>query len=128
MGDDAKSDSSVRVLVLLAFAVSAFMIFAGLGKLPLMQPDEERNAEVAREMKQSGNWLIPTYDCLPYLDKPSFFFKTVALSFSTFGETSAAARLPSALFGFGLLAMLFCFCRRAYSARTAALAMLVVGT
>ncbi len=128
MGDDAKSDTAGRILVLLAFALSAFMIFAGLGKLSLMQPDEERNTEVAREMQQSGNWLVPTYDCLPYLDKPAFFFKAVGLSMSAFGETSGAARLPSAVFGFALLVILFRFCSRGYNARSAAFAVLVVGT
>ncbi len=128
MGGDAKSDTAGRSLVLLAFALSAFMIFAGLGRLSLMQPDEERNAEVAREMAVSGNWLIPTYNCLPYLDKPAFFFKAVALSFTAFGQSSAAARLPSAVCGFGLLVMLFLFCSRGYNTRSAAFAVLVVGT
>ena len=128
MGGNAKSDAASRFLVLLAFLVAAFTLFAGLGKLALMEPDEERNAEVAREMKQSGAWLIPTYDGLPYLDKPAFYFKTVALSFAAFGESNAAARLPSALSGFALLVLLFGFCRRAYSERCAALAVLVVAT
>ncbi|MGD0650958.1 MAG: glycosyltransferase family 39 protein [Verrucomicrobiia bacterium] len=93
-----------------------------------MEPDEERNVEVAREMKQSGAWLIPTYDGLPYLDKPAFYFKAVALSFAMFGESNAAARLPSALSGFAVLALLFGFCRRVYNERCAALAVLVVAT
>ncbi|MGD0058293.1 MAG: glycosyltransferase family 39 protein [Verrucomicrobiia bacterium] len=128
MESAAKYDTAGRSLVFLAFALSAFMVFAGLGKLSLMKPDEERNAEVAREMEQSGSWLIPTYNGLPYLDKPAFFFKVVGLCFSVFGESSAAARLPSAVFGFALLVMLFRFCRGAYDARTAALAVMIVGT
>jgi hypothetical protein len=126
--EDARAPTSSHVLTVIAFAVSAFTIFAALGTLSLMQPDEERNAEVAREMKQSGSWLIPTFNGLPYLDKPAFFFKTVAISFSVFGETNAAARLPSAVFGFGLLVMLFGFCRRVYNAQAAALSVFVVGT
>jgi len=51
-----------------------------LGDLPLEQPDEGRNAEVAREMKAAGAWLVPTYDGIAYLDKPAFYFKAVALS------------------------------------------------
>ena len=111
-----------------AFLLGAFLIFARLGALPLLQPDEGRNAEVAREMNQSGAWLVPTYNGLPYLDKPSFYFKTVALSFALFGETETAARLSSALFGFALLAMAFAFCRREYTERTAALAVMIVAT
>lgn len=113
---------------MIAFALGAFLIFGGLGHLPLMQPDEGRNAEVAREMKESGNWLVPTYNGLPYLDKPAFYFKTVALSFSLLGETETAARLSSALSGFLLLVLTFLFARREYGTRTGALAVMVIAT
>jgi len=128
MGGNAKSDAIARCLILMAFLLAAFVLFAGLGRLALMSPDEERNAEVAREMKESGAWLVPTYNCLPYLDKPSFFFKTVALSFAAFGETEAAARLPSALSATLLLALAFAFCQREYGARAATLAVMIIGT
>ena len=126
------SATSNRRLTVVAFCVGLYMIFAGLGQLPLMDPDEGRNAEVAREMKNatswSRSWLIPTLDGLPYMDKPAFYFKTVALSFALLGESEATARLPSALFGFALLGMVYLFCRRVYNARCAALAVLVVAT
>ncbi len=104
------------------------MIFYRLGGLPLMQPDEGRNAEVAREMHLSGAWLVPTYDGLAYLDKPAFYFRAVALSFDLFGQSQATARLPSALAALALLGVLFLFLRRAYDTRTAALAVAVVAT
>ena len=113
-------------LPILAFLVSAWAVFGHLGDFPLLAPDEGRNAEVAREMKEAGAWLVPTYDGATYLDKPAFFFKAVAISLALFGESEATARLPSALFGFGLVVALFAFCRRAYDTRTAALAMVVV--
>lgn len=115
-------------LPVLAFVIAGAMVLARLGDLPLLAPDEGRNAEVAREMMGSHAWLIPTYDGVVYLDKPAFYFKLVALSLSVFGESEWAARLPSALFGVALLAVVFAFCRRAYDARTAALAVLVVAT
>jgi 4-amino-4-deoxy-L-arabinose transferase-like glycosyltransferase len=85
-----------RLIALVAFAIAATCIFVRLGELPLLQPDEGRNAQVAREMLVSHSWLIPTYDGLPYLDKPAFFFRAVALSFALFGESELAARIPSA--------------------------------
>lgn len=117
---------SHRWLVHLAFVFAAFMLFVHLGDVPLISPDEGRNAEVAREMRERGAWLVPTYDGLPYLDKPAFFFKAVAFSFSLFGESETSARLPSALAGFALLAMVFFFCRRVYEERTASLAVMVL--
>lgn len=113
---------------LIAFAIAATCIFARLGDLPLLQPDEGRNAEVAREMLATRAWLIPTYDGLPYLDKPAFYFRAVAISFASGGVSELAARMPSALSGLLLLVLIYAFCRRAYDGLTAALAVVVVGT
>ena len=112
----------------LAILFAAWATFFHLGDFPLLSPDEGRNAEVAREMMEAGAWLVPTYDGATYLDKPAFFFKAVALSLAAFGNTEFAARLPSALFGFGLLVMVYGFCRRTYDATTAALAIVVVAS
>jgi len=111
-----------------SFMISAYMLFGRLGGWPLISPDEGRNAEVAREMSLSHSWLVPTYNGLVYLDKPAFYFKTIALSFSLFGESEGVARLSSAFFGFALLLAVFLFCRRVYDQRTAMLAMLIVAT
>ncbi|MCX7097244.1 MAG: glycosyltransferase family 39 protein [Methylococcales bacterium] len=114
--------------VAFAFFISAFMLFWRLGGLALITPDEGRNAEVAREMGLSHAWLVPTYDGLAYLDKPAFYFKTIALTFSLFGESEAMARLSSALFGFALVVAAFFFCKKMYGQRTAILAVLIVST
>jgi hypothetical protein len=105
-----------------------FALFFRLGTLPLLQPDEGRNAEVAREMKNSGAWLSPSYNGIAYLDKPAFYFKAVALSLAAFGDNETAARLPSALFGLALLAISFAFCRRVYGLRCAVMAVIVIAT
>jgi 4-amino-4-deoxy-L-arabinose transferase-like glycosyltransferase len=113
---------------LLVLAVAWVAVCFRLGALPLEQPDEGRNAEVAREMKASGAWLAPTYNGIAYLDKPAFYFKAVALSLATFGDSETAARIPSAAFGLGLLALVYFFCRREYGVRCAALAAIVLAT
>ena len=123
------SSGNIPGLRLIAIVVVFVSLCLGLGRLPLIQPDEGRNAEIAREMKDSGAWLVPTFNGVDFLDKPAFFFKAVALSFSALGNTETAARLPSAIFGVGLIALIFLFCRRVYgSARVAWLAVMVVAT
>jgi 4-amino-4-deoxy-L-arabinose transferase-like glycosyltransferase len=117
-----------RALAVAAFLFAAVLLFARLGELPLVQPDEGRNAEIAREMKESGAWLVPTYDGIPYLDKPAFHFRAVALSLSLLGDSEFAARLPSVVFALALLAALFVFCRRVYGPRCAALAVVITAT
>lgn len=113
---------------MLALVVAWVAICFRLGALPLEQPDEGRNAEVAREMKQSGAWLVPTYNGIAYLDKPAFYFKAVAISLAMFGDSETAARIPSAVFGIGVLALTYWFCRRKYGVRCAALAAIVLAT
>jgi 4-amino-4-deoxy-L-arabinose transferase-like glycosyltransferase len=114
--------------LLAAVLVVFFMLFNRLGDLALISPDEGRNAEVAREMLLTGNWLVPVYNGLDYLDKPAFYFRTIALTYAVLGVSETSARLSSALAGCGLLLVLYAFCRREYSARTALLAVMVVAT
>jgi len=114
--------------VWLAVAVVWFALCFRLGHLSLISPDEGRNAEVAREMKESGAWLVPTYNGVDYLDKPAFYFKTVALSLAAFGNNETAARLPSAVFGLALVAMSFAFCRKIHGIRCGLLAAIVIAT
>jgi 4-amino-4-deoxy-L-arabinose transferase-like glycosyltransferase len=137
MGEPARAETSSlageaqrkarRWWTLAAFLFAGLCLFARLGGWALINPDEGRNASIALEMKTSGAWLVPTYDGLPYLDKPAFYFRAVALSFSLFGESEAAARLPSAIFGFALLVVVYLFCCREFDWRTGALAVVVLG-
>ena len=111
-----------------AVTVSGLALLWRLGGYPLVQPDEGRNAEVAREMEASGAWLIPTLNGIPYLDKPALYFKLVGLSMGMFGNSEWAARLPSALFGLATLGLVFAFCKREYTTARAATAVIMVAT
>ena len=110
---------------LAAFLFVAFVFFFRLGSYPLINPDEGRNAQVALEMHESGAWLVPTLNGYPYLDKPAFYFRLVALSIAALGKNEASARLPSGLFAMALCVLVYFFCRRVYGRRLAALAVVV---
>lgn len=73
------------------------LFFPGLGVPGLMDPDEGRYAEIAREMLLLKDWLIPHLNLVPYLEKPPLMHWLTSLSFAAFGLTEWAARLASAL-------------------------------
>jgi len=114
--------------LLLLFVLAGSLFFAGLGSLPLLEPDEGRNAEVAREMLASGDWITPHYDALPYLDKPAVFFCLVASSFKLAGLHEWSARAPSALMGLCLLLLCWFLARRMFGDSTAVRAGVIIAT
>jgi len=111
-----------------ALLLAAFVLCFRLGAPPLADPDEGRNAEVAREMATSGWSLVPTLDGIDYLDKPPLYFAIVAASLRALGHTETAARLPSALFAFATLLALALYLRRHAPDREVALAIVVTVT
>jgi 4-amino-4-deoxy-L-arabinose transferase-like glycosyltransferase len=80
------------------------LILAAL--FPLVDPDEGRNAEIAREMATSGQLLVPQLAGMPYLDKPPGYFWAAAAAIRLFGPVPFAARLPSVLAGFVTLLLI----------------------
>ncbi|HTR98058.1 MAG TPA: glycosyltransferase family 39 protein [Candidatus Acidoferrales bacterium] len=92
------------VPVVLAAALLVSLVLAL--RLPLLDPDEGRNAEVAREMSADGDVVVPHLAGLPYLDKPPLLFALAALSIRAFGATPLAARLPAMLAALATLLLL----------------------
>ncbi len=114
-------------LALLLFA-AAVMFFAGLGRLPLLEPDEGRNAEVGREMLASGDWITPHFNSFPVLDKPAVFFWMVAASFKAFGVSEGAARMPSAIMGAATMLLVWFLGRRMFGNSAGLRAALIFAT
>ena len=81
-----------------AIVVVVFGLGFRIGSYPLMDPDEGRNAEIAREMAESNNYVVPRLNGLPYLDKPVLYFAATAATMEALGHSEFAARLPSLLF------------------------------
>jgi len=81
--------------------VGLILFFFRLEAPGLMDPDEGRYAEIAREMLLLKDWLIPHLNLLPYLEKPPLVYWLTALCFQVLGPSELAARLPSALCALG---------------------------
>ncbi len=101
--------------VLAILALSLLLSLWTALRYPLVDPDEGRNAEVAREMSVDGDVVIPHLAGLPYLDKPPLLFAAGAACIRVLGPTPLAARLPAMLASLATLALLARAARRRVS-------------
>ena len=78
------------------FAIATTLLFLGLRGI--WDPDEGRYTNVALNMLDSGDWLIPrrSYE-VAHWTKPPLTYWAIASSIAAFGSNPFAARLPSAL-------------------------------
>lgn len=82
--------AAARYALLIPLVASAFV---GIAAAPLSEPDEARYAEIGREMLESGDWVTPRLNGLPYFEKPPLVYWLTAASFAAFGERELSARL-----------------------------------
>src|SRR6266705_2886726 len=106
------SPSRQLITLPLLLMLAAVALGWNLNGYRLFDPDEGRNAEVAREMAQSNDYVVPHLDGLPYLDKPIVYFAGAAAMMELFGPTEAAARLPAYLATLATIGLLVWFARR----------------
>jgi 4-amino-4-deoxy-L-arabinose transferase-like glycosyltransferase len=123
-----ENHSALQRHLLYLLIISALLFFVGLGRFPLLEPDEGRNAEVAREMLVLRDFITPHFNYLVYLDKPALFFWMVAGSFKVFGLNEFAARFPSALMGLGTVLLVWLMGRKMFGNRPALLAACVAAS
>ncbi len=83
----------------IALSVGLIVLTFGLGDYGFYEPHEGHFAGVAREMLLRGDWVTPTLNKAPYLNKPPLLYWLIATSTATFGFTEYAARLPVAIAG-----------------------------
>ncbi|MCR4291799.1 MAG: glycosyltransferase family 39 protein [Candidatus Kuenenia sp.] len=109
--------------------ISIFLFFFELGSRSFEVRDVRRFAEIAQEMLQNGNWLIPYKHGEIYMNKPPMFMWLIAL-FSSIGQhvTPLTARLPGAIAGLASTLITFCFVKKFSSKRTAFIAAVVLAT
>jgi 4-amino-4-deoxy-L-arabinose transferase-like glycosyltransferase len=91
----------------LLIALGALLLFVpGMGAVHLFDWDEINFAEIAREMRVSGDWSRPQMAFAPFHEKPPLFLWMQAACMALFGVGEFAARLPNALCGAVTLVLL----------------------
>lgn len=97
--------SFVKALAVLAL-LDAALVLPRLGTTTLWNIDEGRIAEAAREMRESGDWITPRINTVPFSCYPPLPYWLLASTGSLLGFTEFAMRLPTALAGIGLLVVI----------------------
>jgi 4-amino-4-deoxy-L-arabinose transferase-like glycosyltransferase len=100
-----------RVYGAIAVLAPAFFFLYGLDAFPLRDNNEGLYAGIARAMLDSGQYVVPQLNGVPYIEKPPLLYWLAALSMALLGATPAAARLPGAAAMLCLCLCLYQFCR-----------------
>lgn len=115
-----------QFVVLLVAAV----IFLGciLSPPALMDDMDATQAQIARTMLDTGDWVTARINGVIYLEKPPLKYWLIALSFRVFGVHDWAARIPTALAAVLLCWVTALFGTWAFGARAGAYAGLCLAT
>jgi 4-amino-4-deoxy-L-arabinose transferase-like glycosyltransferase len=102
------------------------VLSSNIGGLSIYALDEAKNAACAREMMESGNLIVPTFNGELRTDKPPLHYYFMMLSYQVFGVNPFAARFFSVIMGVFTLLITFRFVRRHADQRTAIFSVLVL--
>jgi 4-amino-4-deoxy-L-arabinose transferase-like glycosyltransferase len=113
---------------ILLLALAAGLSFPNLGRPSLWDIDEGNNAEAAREMLESGNWVVPTFNYELRVDKPALLYWLQIGAYEWFGVNEFAARFPSAVAALLAVLMAYELARGMFGAATGLLAGVALAT
>jgi len=100
-------------LFLLSAAYFSYKLWGG----SLYAWDEGWYGEVAREAVEGKEWLTFHYNYQTWMQKPPLFIWMVAAAFKVFGINEFGERIPSAIFGFGSVILLYFLARELFSSK-----------
>jgi len=94
-----RSDNRKRFFIYLAVLLFAGAIYLGCIISPpsLMDDVDAVQAQIARNMLTSGDWVTARLDGIAYLEKAPLIYWIIAVSYEIFGTHDWAARVPIAL-------------------------------
>jgi 4-amino-4-deoxy-L-arabinose transferase-like glycosyltransferase len=101
---------------------------AGNGRISLWDRDEPRYAGCTREMRESGDWIHPTFNAEGRYHKPILIYWLMLAGTWVGGDNPFGARLISSIAGAGTCLLVWGLGRRMFGPRAGLLAALVLAT
>jgi 4-amino-4-deoxy-L-arabinose transferase-like glycosyltransferase len=123
-----EGDSSRRY-ELIVLAVAAVIFLGCIVSPPSLMDDVDAvQAQIARNMLDSGDWVTAHLNGVAYLEKAPLKYWMIAMAFKIFGVHDWVARLPVSLSAFGLCWLTFRIAAWGFSARAGLYSGLVIAT
>jgi 4-amino-4-deoxy-L-arabinose transferase-like glycosyltransferase len=122
---DGKRLYSYLIVLLVAAAV---YVGCMLSPPSLMDDVDAVQAQIARNMLTSGDFVTARLDGIPYLEKAPLIYWLIAGSFKIFGATDWAARIPMVLAAIGLAWLTTAFGMWAFGRRAGLYAGICIST
>jgi 4-amino-4-deoxy-L-arabinose transferase-like glycosyltransferase len=113
-----------RTLLIALLVAAALPYFLNLGATSIIDANEAFYAETPREMIESGDYISPTFNYEPRLNKPPLSYWVVAAAYHAGGVSVGASRLPIAFGAMVIIATAFLLGREAFSTRAGLIAAL----
>jgi 4-amino-4-deoxy-L-arabinose transferase-like glycosyltransferase len=113
---------------LLIAALALVLNLAGNGRISLWDRDEPRYAGCTREMRESGDYIHPTFNGEPRYHKPVLIYWLMLGGTALGGDNAFGARLVSALMGTGTVLLVWGLGRRMFGRDAGRLAALMLAT
>jgi 4-amino-4-deoxy-L-arabinose transferase-like glycosyltransferase len=94
----AEDDRKRSYLYLAVLTFAAVVYLGGIISPPSLMDDVDAvQAQIARNMLASGDWVTARLDGVPYLEKPPLIYWAIGFSYKAFGLHDWAARVPIAI-------------------------------
>ena len=129
-GQPGEAGDGKRVHFYLIVLLVAAAVYAGCMISPpsLMDDVDAVQAQIARNMLTSGDWVTARLDGVPYLEKAPLIYWLIAESYKFFGVSDWAARVPMVLSAIALAWLTAAFGTWAFGTRAGFFAGLCIST
>jgi 4-amino-4-deoxy-L-arabinose transferase-like glycosyltransferase len=126
---NSEEEKQWNVSLIVVLLIAAVIYLTSIMSPPSLMDDTDAvEAQIAKTMLTSGDWVTARIDGVLYLEKSPLSWWLTNLGYKVFGFHDWAARIPFALTAIGLAWLVAAFARWAFDRRTGFYAGLVMAT